>query len=71
MFKSQAMANPKSRNDGWKTAGLAALILLAPGGFILGFTLAARHYGKRGSRPSARPEGPETAERQAADDRES
>jgi len=65
------MANPKSRREGWNKAGLAALILLAPGGFILGFTLAARHYGKRGSRPAGRPEAPETADHQAADDRES
>ena len=28
-------------------AGLAAVILLAPGGFILGATLAANHYRKR------------------------
>jgi len=28
-------------------AGLAALVLLAPGGFILGFTLAARHYRRK------------------------
>lgn len=61
------MANRKPRSDGWKTAGLAALILLAPGGFILGFTLAARHYGRRDSRP-ARPKSPATAEQQAADD---
>lgn len=27
--------------------GLAAVILLAPGGFILGATLAANHYRKR------------------------
>ncbi len=63
------MANQKSRRDGWNKAGLAALILLAPGGFILGFTLAARHYGKRSSSPAAPPESPERAEQQAADDR--
>jgi hypothetical protein len=62
------MANPKSGKDGWNKAGLAALILLAPGGFILGFTLAARHYGKRSSRRAARPDWPQTGERQAADD---
>ena len=28
-------------------AGLAAVILLAPGGFILGATLAARYWQKR------------------------
>jgi hypothetical protein len=61
------MANPKSRKDGWNKAGLAALILLAPGGFILGFTLAARHYGKRSSRPAARATSPGTAEEEAAD----
>ncbi|MBR0552599.1 hypothetical protein [Stakelama marina] len=33
-------------------AGLAAVILLAPGGFILGATLAARHYrNRRASKP--------------------
>ena len=30
-----------------KNAGLAAVILLAPGGFILGATLAARYWKKR------------------------
>jgi hypothetical protein len=61
------MANPKSRKDGWNKAGLAALILLAPGGFILGFTLAARHYGKRSRRPAAQETDSETAENEAAD----
>lgn len=63
------MANRKSSNDGWKTAGLAALILLAPGGFILGFTLAAHRYGRRGRRPAGQPPSRETAEDEAADDR--
>lgn len=40
------MIKAKLSKDGW-SRGLAALILLAPGGFVLGFTLAARHYGKR------------------------
>jgi hypothetical protein len=31
----------------WGKLGLAAVILLAPGGFILGATLAANHYRKR------------------------
>ncbi len=30
-----------------KQIGIAALVLLAPGGFILGATLAARHYKRR------------------------
>ena len=35
-------------------AGLAAVILLAPGGFVLGATLLARHYHrKRGARDDA------------------
>ena len=34
-------------NDTLKKAGLAAVILLAPGGFILGATLAARYWRKR------------------------
>jgi len=38
--------------------GLAAAILLVPGGFILGATLAARHYRNRNaakSEPEAEP----------------
>jgi hypothetical protein len=31
----------------WNKAGLAAVIMLAPGGFILGATLAARYWQKR------------------------
>jgi hypothetical protein len=31
----------------WKRLGLAAVILLAPGGFVLGATLAANHWRKR------------------------
>jgi hypothetical protein len=61
------MANQKSRKDGWNRAGLAALILLAPGGFILGFTLAARHYSKRSRRPAAPATNSETADNEAAD----
>jgi hypothetical protein len=34
-------------NDTLKKAGLAAVILLAPGGFILGATLAARYWQRR------------------------
>jgi len=34
-------------NDTLKKAGLAAVILLAPGGFILGATLAARYWRRR------------------------
>lgn len=33
--------------------GLAAVILLAPGGFILGATLAANHYRKKARAPRA------------------
>ena len=32
-----------------KNVGLAAVVLLAPGGFVLGATLLARHYRKRRS----------------------
>ena len=35
------------KTDTYKKLGLAAVILLAPGGFILGATLAANHYRKR------------------------
>lgn len=31
----------------WNRIGLAAAILLAPGGFVLGAALAARHYRKK------------------------
>jgi hypothetical protein len=34
----------------WNKAGLAAVILLAPGGFILGGTLAVRYWQKRRAR---------------------
>ena len=33
--------------NNWNKAGLAAVIMLAPGGFILGATLAARYWQKR------------------------
>jgi hypothetical protein len=36
-----------ARNKVLKNAGLAALVLLAPGGFVLGTTLAVRAYRKR------------------------
>ena len=46
--------------------GLAAVILLAPGGFILGATLAANHYRKKAQAPSRRAaagsETPETGD---------
>ena len=35
------------RNRNLKRAGLAAAVLLAPGGFILGATLATNYYRKR------------------------
>ncbi|WP_269769686.1 hypothetical protein [Sphingomonas sp. MA1305] len=31
----------------WEKVGLAAVVLLAPGGFILGATLLANHYRKK------------------------
>ena len=31
----------------WNRVGLAAVILLAPGGFVLGATLAVNHWRKR------------------------
>jgi hypothetical protein len=37
----------QQRDDHWKKAGLAAAILLAPGGFILGGVLIARALKKR------------------------
>ena len=40
-------------NDTLKKAGLAAVILLAPGGFILGATLAARYWQKRNAEKAA------------------
>lgn len=43
----------------WGKLGLAAVILLAPGGFILGATLAANHYRKRAT--AGRDELPESA----------
>jgi hypothetical protein len=44
--KSDGVMDDKNRKT-MNRAGLAALVLLAPGGFILGFTLAARHYRKK------------------------
>jgi hypothetical protein len=35
--------------------GLAAVVLLAPGGFILGATLIANHYRKKGGKPPSDP----------------
>ena len=35
----------------WKHVGLAATIMLAPGGFILGGALAWRYYRKRKADP--------------------
>lgn len=35
--------------------GLAAIVLLAPGGFVLGATLIANHYRKRGATPPPEP----------------
>lgn len=40
-------------NDNLKKAGLAAVILLAPGGFILGAGLAARYWRKRRAEKAA------------------
>ncbi|WP_156363613.1 hypothetical protein [Sphingomonas sp. Leaf357] len=40
-------------NDALKKAGLAAVILLAPGGFVLGATLAARYWRKRSAEKAA------------------
>ena len=40
------------KND-WNKAGLAAVIMLAPGGFILGATLAARYWHKRRAEKAA------------------
>lgn len=43
-----------------RQVGLAAVVLLAPGGFMLGATLVARHYRKRRSiAPDADPAPPE------------
>jgi len=36
-----------TRDEALKKAGLAAVILFAPGGFILGATLLARHLSTR------------------------
>lgn len=41
---------PRMKSDTYRKLGLAAVILLAPGGFILGATLAANHYRKRRTR---------------------
>ncbi len=38
--------------DTYRKLGLAAVILLAPGGFILGATLAANHYRKKLAQPT-------------------
>ncbi|WP_230629531.1 hypothetical protein [Sphingomonas sp. Leaf37] len=38
--------------------GLAALVLLAPGGFILGATLVANHYRKRRTTAAETPPEP-------------
>lgn len=46
------------RQETYKKLGLAAVILLAPGGFILGATLAANHYRKRLSRAPDEPASP-------------
>lgn len=35
--------------------GLAAVVLLAPGGFLLGATLVANHYRKRRAQASMEP----------------
>lgn len=35
--------------------GLAAIVLLAPGGFVLGATLIANHYRKRDRTPPPEP----------------
>ncbi|MDB5716968.1 MAG: hypothetical protein JWM38_395 [Sphingomonas bacterium] len=40
------------RKDTLNKLGLAAVILLAPGGFILGATLVANHYRKKSQRSS-------------------
>jgi len=39
--------------NNWNKAGLAAVIMLAPGGFILGATLAARYWQKRRAEKAA------------------
>lgn len=46
------------RKDLAKNAGLAAVILLAPGGFILGAALAADYLRKRRATPTAPPSSP-------------
>jgi hypothetical protein len=43
------------KRETYKGLGLAAVILLAPGGFILGATLAANHYRKRLTRRPSEP----------------
>lgn len=47
----------------WNKVGLAAVVLLAPGGFLLGATLLANHYRKKvaakddaGGEPASRPD---------------
>ena len=37
----------------WNKAGLAAVIMLAPGGFILGATLGLRYWQKRRAEKAA------------------
>lgn len=40
------------KKDMKKKLALAALICLAPGGFILGASLAANHYRKKAAKPA-------------------
>lgn len=49
----------------WKKAGLAAVILLAPGGFILGATLAANHYRRKAKPHAVKPEADADADADA------
>ncbi|MGQ7357481.1 hypothetical protein ACTGZM_11245, partial [Streptococcus suis] len=39
--------HPGAMDKRWNKVGLAAVVLLAPGGFILGATLLANHYRKK------------------------
>ncbi|SMF61415.1 hypothetical protein [Allosphingosinicella indica] len=41
------------KRESWNRIGLAAAILLAPGGFVLGAALAARHYRKKAADKAA------------------
>lgn len=54
------------RNDIIGKAGVAAIVILAPGGFILGLALLARRYRGRGEPASARP-GPPGEQQPAGD----